>query len=451
MALEIISAVLSLSEQCYNIAQQVKQFKGDSKRLADRVQLLNEPIQLAKSLSSDNQLNDYDRFLNELEELKNCIVDINEFLQRIAEMTTWKKVWEKGDIAGGFNDFNARLDDLVPGLILIMEIEKREEFMRKMNEVQDTQDIMLDDVEEIKHWTSKGVTGIEDINRKMDKQNSQNVPQDLKEINIQDLEQMKKQPSFEDGTFGELYIAKYKLFGGKVAVKKLFEGQDIKRNLREEAMKLKKFDSPNIVRLWGICTEGNNNMIVFEYMENGHLRKFLDENSQLTNAQRLQMASNAASSLFYVHNQKWLHRNLTSMKYLVGNNFEVKLSDVGFSKTWESARKYSTVQSQAKRYHAPELLKSAKQVYDFKCEIYCFGIVLWEIFTGKEPYKGMSPMDIMESAKKEELLPMDNLGSHGELISKCMAGNPLERPTMNEITDELEAIKHQDCEQKTVE
>ncbi|XP_033117278.1 mixed lineage kinase domain-like protein [Anneissia japonica] len=454
---EIITAVLSLSERCYDIAQEVKSFKKSSNLLAERVKLLNEPIQLAKkNLSSSNH--DYERFLDALKKLKKCIEDINAFLQKVAEMKNWKKFLQKCDITGNFQDFNVMLDGLVPGLILIMESEKREEFVRKMNKLQDTQETILNDVKQIALDMSEVretvVRGNEEIKSTLDKilqslPSKSIVPLDLKEINVRDLQGMEYQPNVQDGTFGELYFAHYRSFGVKVAVKKLYESQDIKTNLKREALILKTLESPFIVKLWGICTEGNDNMIVFEYMENGHLRKFLDKNSQLTDTQRLRMALDSALGLYVIHNQLWLHRNLTSMKYLVDNKLTVKLSDVGLSKTWESARKHSSVPTQAKRYHAPELLKSAKHVYDFQCEIYCFGIVLWEIFTGNEPYEGMSQMEVMDYAKNEKQLPIpDNFGSRGELILKCMRGDRILRPNINAIVDALKAIKLEDCEQK---
>ncbi|XP_071958898.1 mixed lineage kinase domain-like protein [Antedon mediterranea] len=434
MTLEIISAVFSVAEKCYDIAHEVKSFKTAAKHLADRIKLLLQPIDMVKEddsmLKEAEVSGNYQRFLEALKQLEKHITEIMKFLQTLKKTSLIQKVYKKGDITDKFNDFNEILDGLVPGLSLILQLEQRKEYIDQMSRFEDGQQAVKNDIANLAKDIKEMFETMQEYHKNLP--GKSRVPQTLQEIKMNDFDGMT--PSDVQGTFGKLFLASYKPFDEKVAIKKLPDGDDkVRTSLKEEASKLKTFESPYIVKLWGICIEGDKNMLVFEYMEKGTLRKVLDDqHAELSFTDKLRMALDGALGLYRIHHLQELHRVITSSKFLVNKHFKVKLSDVGLSRTWESASKSLPTKAKPKMYYAPELLENFKAKFDIKCEIYCFGIVLWEIFTGLQPYK-----DGTEMPRETFEIPDELAKTTGDLISRCLRSEAILRPHISEIVDEL--------------
>lgn len=192
-----------------------------------------------------------------------------------------------------------------------------------------------------------------------------------------------------EGGFGSVYKGRLES-GSVVAVKQLnLEGLQGNQEFIVEVLMLSLLHHPNLVNLIGYCTDGDQRLLVYEFMQMGSLENHLFEPGQkpLSWGTRLKIAVGAAHGLEYLHckaNPPVIYRDLKSSNILLDNDFNAKLSDFGLAKlgpvgdnTHVSTRVMGTY-----GYCAPEYAMSGKLT--LKSDIYSFGVVLLELITGRK-------------------------------------------------------------------
>ncbi|XP_042006250.1 probable serine/threonine-protein kinase PBL21 isoform X1 [Salvia splendens] len=190
------------------------------------------------------------------------------------------------------------------------------------------------------------------------------------------------------GGFGSVYKGRLES-GLVVAVKQLnLEGLQGNQEFIVEVLMLSLLHHPNLVNLIGYCTDGDQRLLVYEFMQMGSLENHLFEPTQmpLSWSTRMKIAVDAARGLEYLHckvNPPVIYRDLKSSNILLDNDFNAKLSDFGLAKlgpvgenTHVSTRVMGTY-----GYCAPEYAMSGKLT--LKSDIYSFGVVLLELITGR--------------------------------------------------------------------
>ncbi|PIN17201.1 Serine/threonine protein kinase [Handroanthus impetiginosus] len=194
-----------------------------------------------------------------------------------------------------------------------------------------------------------------------------------------------------EGGFGSVYRGRLES-GLIVAVKQLnLEGLQGNQEFIVEVLMLSLLHHPNLVKLIGYCTDGDQRLLVYEFMPMGSLENHLFDvepgQKPLTWSTRLKIAVDVARGLEYLHckaNPPVIYRDLKSSNILLDNDFNVKLSDFGLAKlgpvgdnTHVSTRVMGTY-----GYCAPEYAMSGKLT--LKSDIYSFGVVLLELITGRK-------------------------------------------------------------------
>ncbi|PIN00709.1 Serine/threonine protein kinase [Handroanthus impetiginosus] len=204
-------------------------------------------------------------------------------------------------------------------------------------------------------------------------------------------ENFKAENFLGEGGFGKVYKGRLPDTGEIVAVKQLdrngFQGA---REFIVEVLTLSMADHPNLVKLIGYCAEGDQRLLVYEYMPLGSLedhlhdprpnRKTLDWNT------RMKIAAGAAQGLEYLHDkmkQPIIYRDLKCSNILLGEGYHPKLSDFGLAKVGPSGDQthVSTRVMGTYGYCAPDYAMTGQLT--FKSDIYSFGVVLLEIITGR--------------------------------------------------------------------
>ncbi|OWM70572.1 hypothetical protein CDL15_Pgr014245 [Punica granatum] len=181
-------------------------------------------------------------------------------------------------------------------------------------------------------------------------------------------------------------------FGKVVAIKQLnHDGLQGFQEFIVEVLMLSLLHHPNLVTLIGYCTDGDQRLLVYEYMPMGSLEDHLfdlePDQMPLSWSTRIKIAVGAARGLEYLHckaNPPVIYRDLKSANILLDNDFNPKLSDFGLAKlgpvgdnTHVSTRVMGTY-----GYCAPEYAMSGKLT--LKSDIYSFGVVLLELITGRK-------------------------------------------------------------------
>ncbi|KAJ9128839.1 hypothetical protein P3X46_034424, partial [Hevea brasiliensis] len=190
------------------------------------------------------------------------------------------------------------------------------------------------------------------------------------------------------GGFGTVYHG-YLDDDTQVAVKMLSPSsvQGYKQ-FQTEVKLLLRVHHRNLTTLVGFCDEGTNMGLIYEYMANGDLEKFLSGSNTnvLKWERRLHIVVEAAKGLEYLHNGSKppiVHRDVKTSNILLNDKFQAKLADFGLSRSFpvEGGTHVSTVVAGTPGYLDPEY--SETNWLTEKSDVYSFGVVLLKIITGR--------------------------------------------------------------------
>lgn len=275
----------------------------------------------------------------------------------------------------------------------------------------------------------------------------------LQIIKNEDLEELRELGS---GTFGTVYHGKWR--GTDVAIKRIkkscFTGRSSEQErltveFWREAEILSKLHHPNVVAFYGVVQDGPGGTLatVTEFMVDGSLRHvLLRKDRHLDRRKRLIIAMDAAFGMEYLHSKDIVHFDLKCDNLLVNlkdpSRPICKVGDFGLSKI-----KRNTLVSGGVRgtlpWMAPELLNGSSSKVSEKVDVFSFGIVLWEILTGEEPYANMHYGAIIGGIVNNTLRPPIPSFCDLEwrrLMEQCWAPNPAARPSFTEIAGRLRSM-----------
>lgn len=195
-----------------------------------------------------------------------------------------------------------------------------------------------------------------------------------------------------EGGFGRVYKGRLESFDQIVAIKQLDRnGLQGNREFLVEVLMLSLLHHPNLVNLIGYCADGDQRLLVYEYMPLGSLEDHLHDVSpgkkRLDWNTRMKIAAGAAKGLEYLHvkaSPPVIYRDLKCSNILLDKDYHPKLSDFGLAKlgpvgdnTHVSTRVMGTY-----GYCAPEYAMTGQLT--LKSDVYSFGVVLLEIITGRK-------------------------------------------------------------------
>jgi serine/threonine protein kinase len=238
------------------------------------------------------------------------------------------------------------------------------------------------------------------------------------------------------GGFGDVHSAIHVKSGTPCAIKTFrkeeLEGRDLTMFLRE-LEGLLQCRSPFLVSCIGYCDSAPF-AIVTEVMPGGNLTHAIRsgiDGTFLTPTQLSLIALGAADGMATLHAAGLIHRDLKSGNILLDNRLFPKICDFGIS------RQQGGLQTQrigTIAWMAPEAMLSKD--YDQKVDVYSFGIVLWELVSKGVPWKGMTHAEIIRAVAiehKRPVIPKWAPPELADLINRCWAQDPEERPTFDYI------------------
>ncbi|KAM3244406.1 hypothetical protein ACQJBY_055998 [Aegilops geniculata] len=272
----------------------------------------------------------------------------------------------------------------------------------------------------------------------------------LQTIRNDDLEEIRELGS---GTYGSVFHGKWK--GCDVAIKRIkascFDGRPSERerliaDFWKEAQILSSLHHPNVVSFYGVVRDGPDGSLatVTEFMVNGSLKQFLRKKDRtIDRRKRVILAMDAAFGMEYLHGKNIVHFDLKCENLLVNMRDPqrpiCKIGDLGLSKV-----KQHTLVSGGVRgtlpWMAPELLSGKTDMVSEKIDVYSFGIVMWELLTGDDPYSDMRAAEIIGGIVNNSLRPQIPSWCDPEwksLMEGSWAGEPAQRPSFTEISQRL--------------
>ncbi|XP_071720846.1 receptor-like kinase TMK4 [Rutidosis leptorrhynchoides] len=269
------------------------------------------------------------------------------------------------------------------------------------------------------------------------------------------------------GGFGVVY--KGELHDGtKIAVKRMESGVMGTKGLQEfeaEIAVLTKVRHRHLVSLLGFCINGNERLLVYEYMPQGTLSQHLFECREtginsLSWKQRVCIALDVGRGIEYLHSlaqQSFIHRDLKSSNILLSDDMRAKVADFGLVKNAPDGM-YSVETRVAGTfgYLAPEYAVTGRVTT--KVDVYAFGVVLMELITGRKALDGTMPDDRTHLVtwfrkvliSKENLVKaidqtldttdeetLESIFKVAELAGHCTAREPYQRPDMGHAVNVL--------------
>lgn len=273
------------------------------------------------------------------------------------------------------------------------------------------------------------------------------------------------------GTYGTVYRGNYD--NQDVAVKVLDWGGDgvssdaeaaaLRTSFRQEVAVWHKLDHPNVTKFVGASmgtselripqadasSNGLNSLpsraccVVVEYLPGGTLKQYLIKNRRKKLAYKIviQLALDLARGLSYLHSKKIVHRDVKTENMLLDIPCRLKIADFGVARVEAQNPQEMTGETGTLGYMAPEVLEG--KPYNRRCDVYSFGICLWEIYCCDMPYPDLTFSEVSSAVVRQNLrpeIPRCCPSAMGSIMKKCWDANPEKRPEMEEVVRLLEAI-----------
>eukprot|EP00249_Psilotum_nudum_P020785 c27846_g1_i1 orf=146-796(+) len=180
-----------------------------------------------------------------------------------------------------------------------------------------------------------------------------------------------------------------------------------------------------------------------EYLSGGSLRAFLSKKNAESRPlkQVVGMAIDIASGMEYLHTKGVIHRDLKTENLILSEDFHVKVIDFGVA-CYESQCDYMDDDPGTYRWMAPEMI--CRKHYNRKVDVYSFGIILWELLSGRLPFEDMSAVQAAFATVHKNARPQVPPGCPEPLeglMHRCWAVDPDQRPEFWEILRLLQVFE----------
>ena len=273
------------------------------------------------------------------------------------------------------------------------------------------------------------------------------------------------------GTYGTVFRGTYD--DQDVAVKLLDWGEDgyatvaetaaLRASFQKEVAVWHKLNHPNVTKFIGasmgtsdlkIPTKGSSSdgvishparacCVIVEYVAGGTLKQYLIRNRHKKLAFKVvvQLALDLSRGLSYLHSQKIVHRDVKTENMLLDTRINLKIADFGVARVEAQNPRDMTGETGTLGYMAPEVLDG--KPYNRRCDVYSFGICLWEIYCCDMPYPDLSFADVSSAVVRQNLrpeIPKCCPSSLANIMRMCWDGNADKRPEMGDVVKMLEAI-----------
>ncbi|KAK1433001.1 hypothetical protein QVD17_09905 [Tagetes erecta] len=299
------------------------------------------------------------------------------------------------------------------------------------------------------------------------------VDQDFKIYRFGELEEASDGFSLQNRLSDSVY--KGCLKGKTVVIKQMGP------NANKEVKILQKFNHFNVIGLYGVCEHDRSCFLVYEFMENGSLKEWLQDKTltsqeSQTWTNRIRIGLDVAKGLQYLHNfanPAYVHKDINSCNILLSKDLRAKISNFGLARSTEKGQiANSSIKCplESKGYHAPEYIESG--IVSTKTDVYAFGVVLLELITGKnavyvndddgeevmlcemvissigDEKHAKDKVDYLIDPRLQAIHPLGFTIDHGELALRlvklsvaCLEPESSRRLSMNEIVSTLMMIQ----------
>jgi serine/threonine protein kinase len=205
--------------------------------------------------------------------------------------------------------------------------------------------------------------------------------------------------------------------------------------LKHEYGVAKDLNSPRVIKILEYREDGGRPFLVLELFSELNMKQALRRGPESLAFMLDQIVEQAAEGLYYMHTKNWIHLDIKPDNFLVSREGQVKLIDftiaqkkkTGIGKLFHSTK----VAKGTRSYMAPEQI--LRKLCDERTDVYAFGCVLYELCTGKPPYTGDTPNDLLNkhlsASIPSPIVYNDNVTREfADLVRSMMSKKPDGRP-----------------------
>ncbi|KAB2082329.1 hypothetical protein ES319_A05G190700v1 [Gossypium barbadense] len=299
-------------------------------------------------------------------------------------------------------------------------------------------------VEKLSSVRSHAINHVRELEKTGNKLNSShvNMPGSGNDVWEIDTSLLKYESKLASCSYGDLYKGTF--YGQDVAIKVLrieHLNENLRREFTQEVNIMRKIQHKNVVQFFGACTTPPNLCIVTEFMSGGSIYDLLHkQKSGFKLPLLLKLAIDVSEGMSYLHQNGIMHRDLKAANLLMDENGVVKIADFGVARV-QAQPGVMTAETGTYRWMAPEVIEH--KPYDHKADVFSFGVVLWEMLTGKLPYENLTPLQAAVGVVQKDLrpvIPQYTRPKFVELLERCWQQDPSLRPEFSEITNLLEDL-----------
>lgn len=237
------------------------------------------------------------------------------------------------------------------------------------------------------------------------------------------------------GGMGVVYLADDLRLDRQVALKimhpHLVDDESFVRRFRKEAHAAAKLADPHVVNVFDQGFDGAIPYLVMEYVPGITLRQLLKQQGKLTSEQSIQISEAVLSGLAAAHSSGFIHRDVKPENVFLADDGRIKIGDFGLARpasanTTTGQGLFGTI-----AYLSPELV--TRGIADARSDIYAFGIMLYEMLTGEQPFQGEQAVQIAYMHANQDVPAPSLVSSEADerldaVVHLMTARNPAHRP-----------------------
>ncbi len=256
-----------------------------------------------------------------------------------------------------------------------------------------------------------------------------------------------------EGGMANVYLAKDTILDRRVAVKvlrgDLAGDEKFVRRFQREALAASSLSHPNIVEIYDVGEDNGNFYIVMEYIEGKTLKQLIKKRGVLSLPETIDIMMQLLDALATAHDSYIIHRDIKPQNIMIKDSGLVKITDFGIAMALNSAQLTQTNSVMGSVHYLPPEQASGKGS-TIRSDIYSLGILMFEMLTGRVPFKGDSAVEIALKHMKEPLPSVKSINpvvpqSVENIILKASAKNPKNRyKDIRDMKDDLKTCLDED-------
>ena len=258
-----------------------------------------------------------------------------------------------------------------------------------------------------------------------------------------------------EGGMANVYLARDTILDRRVAVKvlrgDLAGDEKFVRRFQREALSASSLSHPNIVEIYDVGEDDGNFYIVMEYIEGKTLKQLIKKRGVLSLPETMDIMLQLLDALNSAHDSYIIHRDIKPQNIMIKDSGLVKITDFGIAMALNSAQLTQTNSVMGSVHYLPPEQASGKGS-TIRSDIYSLGILMFEMLTGRVPFRGDSAVEIALKHMKEPLPSVRELNpvvpqSVENIILKAAAKNPKNRyHDVRDMADDIKTCLDEDRE-----